>query len=215
MDNKNKFLIFFVAIILIASVYFITSITFTTGTYVEMFPAFSGTVCVLEDENCVDGTEKSIDFALANVWANEEFALTDRTNFPIPIIILDNVRYRGTGGPLFYGASVENERDLMIQVMEKIHQNNNNIRFGREGGYASEDLPEGFRLSGMNTLNDDGSEIINTMQIVFVEEGSIYTVDTSQTGNITELSLNLNGQIYTLISIEKEVTEPITYTFEG
>ena len=68
MDNKNKFLIFFAIIILVASVYFITSFSFRSGIYMEMYPAFSGTVCILQDGNCVAGTTKLLnEFSLAKI----------------------------------------------------------------------------------------------------------------------------------------------------
>ena len=209
MNNKNKILVFFAVIILVTSVYFITSFSFRTGTYIEMYPAFSGTVCVLDNGNCVTGTTKLLnDFGLAKIWPDKEMKLTGQpAPYLMGLISFDGVKYYGGVSGEDTEEITQNERGLTIEFAEKIAADRFLLDFSDPNIKSSYTPPISIRLMGQIFILNQDESVTETdvFEVVFAGNST----------EVRELSINQNGQIYTLVSIEKSRTEPITYTLEG
>lgn len=220
MNNKNKILAIFMISVSIVSIYFITSITFATGTYVEMFPAFKGTVCLLQDNVCVQGTDKTIDFAFAQVWESREMKLAreqwlreNPTTSPegkLAMLTFDNKRYRATQGGYFVGESLGDVTNVSNKnLVLKALNNYDLLGVYDQDDTLSVEINTFVGKGTMSILNADGSEILEAMQIVLVSDNA------GRPEEFRGLGIIINGQKYLLTSIDNQITEPITYTFSG
>lgn len=238
---NKKLIILMLCILLISSFYFVTAITFGPGTYIEMFPAFRGTVCVLQNDICVQGTEKSIDFALARVWpqnpeerlqnlqteyencfSSETFCeegiteelereinslqTSEGDDIKISMIIFNGNKYRQTYGNYISKQNTLIEEDIVSEFDRKTRNFIETLTGGDIINFINKPEVKYIVNVGMSILNEDGSEILDKANLVYVE-----TIN----GGVNKLSLKLIGgnEIYTLVSIENEVTEPIVYIF--
>ncbi|HJZ19289.1 MAG TPA: hypothetical protein VJ208_04235, partial [Candidatus Nanoarchaeia archaeon] len=142
------------------------------------------------------------------IWPDKETKLTGQSAFYLMgLISFDGVKYYGSLSGQDTEEIAQNERSLTIEFADKINDDRSLLDFSDPNIKSSYTFPASIRVMGQIFILNQDESVTETDDFDVVFAGN--------STEVRELSINQNGQIYTLVSIEKSRTEPITYTLEG